>query len=61
MYTYNVVKDDRFFIDGGNTPVKLLEEISLQETDHQQTKTTTKHQGIKTYRNGILQIYKSSE
>jgi hypothetical protein len=24
----NVVKDDRFFIDGGNTPVKLLEEIS---------------------------------
>lgn len=24
----NVVKDDRFFIEGGNTPVKLFSEIS---------------------------------
>jgi len=29
MKTYNVVKDAKLFIEGGNTPVKLLEEISL--------------------------------
>jgi hypothetical protein len=29
MKTYNVVKDAKLFIEEGNTPVMLLEEISL--------------------------------
>jgi hypothetical protein len=31
MWTHNVVKDDMFFTEGGNTPEKLLEEMSLQK------------------------------
>lgn len=67
--TYNVVTDAKLFIEEGNTPVKLLEEISLQSrckcyNQYKHTYVKYKFTCLKAEcrkLGHILQIYKSIE